>query len=143
MVSVQRGSRAALSSQSPRPTQPSALSPHPSPHQAGPEEVAGAGAPLPLPGQDTEERVLEGPVKPHDAAVEGELGLLRGHQEGHGSDSAQGLGALYGPPGVYLVPQPEPYLIPPSWGGISPPATELPTILSLVPDCLPEPCRGA
>lgn len=49
-------------------------------HQAGPEEVAGAKAPLP--GQRAEESVPQRPTEQHRAAVEGELGLLQVAGEG-------------------------------------------------------------
>lgn len=57
---------------------PGPVPPHRSqaPHQAGPEEVAGAEAPLP--GQRAEEGVPQPPAEKHSTAVEGELGLLQG-----------------------------------------------------------------
>lgn len=60
-----------------RPPSPWQRVPAPrAPHQAGPEEVAGAEAPLP--GQRAEEGVPQPPPEQHGAAVEGKLGLLRG-----------------------------------------------------------------
>lgn len=50
------------------------------PHQAGPEEVAGAEAPLP--GQRAEEGVSQRPPQQLHTTVVGELGLLRGQVAG-------------------------------------------------------------
>lgn len=70
------------------------------PHQAAPEEVAGAEALLP--GQRTEEGVLRPPVEQHGAAVEGKLGLLRDGREGRAWAAVpRKLPVL---PGCFLLP---------------------------------------
>lgn len=73
------------------PAQPSRRRRH-QPHQAGPEEVAGAEAILP--GQRAEEGVARPPPEQQGAAVEGELGLLWGQRgEGPALPRAVGLGS--------------------------------------------------